>query len=496
MDATTRHLRLLSEVAAAVTATLDLAEVLARVAGAVATALDADACFVYELQGDALVLASSVGGRVSPGSSTPRLALGEGVTGHAAMTRTPLAIERDAHLDTRFRRLEGLDETAYASILAVPVLARDRLVGALNVRTIAPRAYAESEVELLLTIAAQVGQAIEHAQLYGRAQARLAELEALERISRAIAFSADLDDALRAVVDDAASATGAEVCALAISPARGGPPVVTVRSGPDGADDDVLAGAAARAPVDEPGLLAVPLATRRGPVGALVCTRPNGAAFSRTQATLLGAVASHAASAVVGARGAMRGLLAQEIHHRVKNNLQTVASLLRLAAESDADPRRALRDSVGRVLAIAEVHDLLTASRDDDVDAADLVRRLTAMLRQTVGGTGVTTELAPLMLAPHRATALALVYCELFANAVEHGGGAVSVTLVRDGAFAALGVADRGPGPPPVATKGAGRGLTIAQALVEWDLAGALAFAAGAPGVLATVRFPVEVDSL
>ena len=71
----------------------------------------------------------------------------------------------------------------------------------------------------------------------------------------------------------------------------------------------------------------------------------------------------------------MRGVLAQEIHHRVKNNLQTVASLLRLqarAAES-VDPRKALEDSVNRILAIAAVHELLTERRDEDVDLADLL---------------------------------------------------------------------------------------------------------------------------
>ena len=111
---------------------------------------------------------------------------------------------------------------------------------------------------------------------------------------------------------------------------------------------------------------------------------------------------------MAGARGAMRGLLAQEIHHRVKNNLQTVASLLRLAASGDADPHRALRDSVSRVLSIAEVHDLLTSTREDDVDGADLVQRLADMLRQTLGARGVHSELMPVVLPAgpgHRAGA-------------------------------------------------------------------------------------------
>ena len=84
----------------------------------------------------------------------------------------------------------------------------------------------------------------------------------------------------------------------------------------------------------------------------------------------------------------MRGVLAQEIHHRVKNNLQTVASLLRLQARSadEIDPREALEHSVNRILAIAAVHELLTERRDEDVDLAALIDRLRAMLVQGVGG--------------------------------------------------------------------------------------------------------------
>ena len=103
------------------------------------------------------------------------------------------------------------------------------------------------------------------------------------------------------------------------------------------------------------------LPTRRGGHGALVAWRTRPGAFSAREQELAEAAAAHAATVLAGARGAMRGLFAREVHHRVKNNLQTVASLLRLAASGGADPERALRDSIGRVLAIAEVHDLLTA---------------------------------------------------------------------------------------------------------------------------------------
>ena len=82
----------------------------------------------------------------------------------------------------------------------------------------------------------------------------------------------------------------------------------------------------------------------------------------------------------------MRGVLAQEIHHRVKNNLQTVASLLRLQARSEGvDPRKALEDSVNRILAIAAVHEVLTERRDEEVELGDLLDRLRAMLVQGLG---------------------------------------------------------------------------------------------------------------
>jgi len=238
----------------------------------------------------------------------------------------------------------------------------------------------------------------------------------------------------------------------------------------------------------EDGRLSVPLPTRRGAHGALVAWRSRPGPWSAREQELAEAAAAHAATVLAGARGAMRGLFAREVHHRVKNNLQTVASLLRLAASGDVDPKRALRDSIGRVLAIAEVHDLLTARRDEDVDSADLVRRLCGMLRGTLDGTLETGPLAPIVLAPERATALALVLCELAANAIEHGGGHAYITLKRDGAFVELTVSDHGQGPPPP-TGTPGQGLSIARALVEVDLGGSLRFEQ-ADGVHATVRFP------
>jgi two-component sensor histidine kinase len=185
----------------------------------------------------------------------------------------------------------------------------------------------------------------------------------------------------------------------------------------------------------------------------------------------------------------MRGVLAQEIHHRVKNNLQTVASLLRLQARSGdgGDPRKALDDSANRILAIAAVHEVLTESRHDDVELDELLDRLRAMLVQGLGsGKTVETAFEPLSLAGHRATALALVFSELLQNALEHGGETVRIELGRRDGSVVLSIADDGAG---VQEEPSGTGLSIVQALVRDELRGTLRLHSDG-GLRAEVVFP------
>jgi two-component sensor histidine kinase len=185
----------------------------------------------------------------------------------------------------------------------------------------------------------------------------------------------------------------------------------------------------------------------------------------------------------------MRGVLAQEIHHRVKNNLQTVASLLRLQARvDDVDAREALEHSVNRILAIAAVHEVLTEQRDETVELSDLIDRLRAMLVQGLGGgRDVQATLEPVSLAGNRATALALVFSELLQNALEHGTGAVRIELARRNGDVVLAIADDGEGPDGAA---AGTGLSIVRALVRDELQGSFDLRRE-DGTRAEVVFPV-----
>jgi len=468
MDAPERHLRLLTDTIEAVNSTLDLEEVLGLVARKVAEALEADACFVYlyDERTDELVLRATYGTRVEDMTRRPRMRPGEGITGAAADERVPVMLPEKAHLDPRFKAFPNLREDEYESILAVPVLARDKLEGALNVRTRRPRAFSEAEMELLLTIAAQVGQTIEHAKLYAAARRRVRELEALARISEAVSESLYLEESLEAIVETTIDAVGASGAALVL-------------------EDGQIAWPEGRAAEHA---LRLPLRSKGRRIGELVCDRD--VPFTEEEQILLASIANQAAVALEHGRAVMRGVLAQEIHHRVKNNLQTVASLLRLQARDveSVDPRKALDDSVNRVLAIAAVHEVLTERRDDDVDLAELLDRLRAMLVQGLGaGKRVDAELQPVLLAGNRATALALVFSELFQNALEHGGSSVHVELVGTNGEVTLAIADDGEG--MAAESDSGTGLSIVEALVRDELGGRLSLDSSA-GFRAEVVFP------
>ena len=468
MDASARHLRVLTETIAAVNSTLDLEEVLALVASKVSEALGADACFVYlyDQRSDELVLRATHGTSVEEMTRRPRLRLGEGITGTAALLREPIMLPAQAHLDPRFKRFSNLPEDEYESILAVPVLARDKLAGALNVRTRRARAFRPDEMELLVAIAAQVAHSIEHARLYAEAQRRVGELEALARISEAVSESLYLEESLEEIVKTTIDAVQASGASIVLEDGRA--------SWPQG--------------VEAAHELRTPLRWKGRRLGELVCHRETP--FTDEEQALLASIAHHAAVAVEHGRAVMLGVLAQEIHHRVKNNLQTVASLLRIQSRAtDVDPRRALSDSVNRILAIAAVHEVLTERRDDVVELADLIERLRATIVQGVGaGKTVETRLEQVLLAGHTATALALVFSELLQNALEHGGNEVMVDLSRRGDAIVLVVADDGPG---MAGERTGTGLSIVQALVRDELRGDLVFVSGV-GLQAEVTFPAS----
>ncbi len=174
----------------------------------------------------------------------------------------------------------------------------------------------------------------------------------------------------------------------------------------------------------------------------------------------------------------------REIHHRVKNNLQTVAALLRLQARRLASPeaRAALEESVRRVSAIALVHETLSLTLDEVVPFDEIAAAILAMLADLAAQERVDIDLEGSFgrLPARVATSLAMVVTELVQNAVEHayGGraGRVVVRVDRGGGRLRVVVLDEGAGlPEGFGLDGSDRlGLQIVRTLVRGELGGGL----------------------
>lgn len=171
----------------------------------------------------------------------------------------------------------------------------------------------------------------------------------------------------------------------------------------------------------------------------------------------------------------------REIHHRVKNNLQTVASLLRIQARrSNSDEaRESLTQATRRVSAIAVVHDTLAQGLTQSVDFDEVFDRVLMLIAEVASSHG--TRVHPMkkgafgVLPSDYATPLALALTELVTNAVEHGlagrEGTVVITAHRSEEGITVSVRDNGVGLPE-GKVGAGLGTQIVRTLIEGELGG------------------------
>jgi len=176
----------------------------------------------------------------------------------------------------------------------------------------------------------------------------------------------------------------------------------------------------------------------------------------------------------------------REVHHRVKNNLQTVAALLRLQGRRipSEEGRAALQEAMRRVATIALVHETLSEGLGETVQFDDVVERTIALAVELAGATSpviVKREGRFGELEAENATPLALVLTELVTNAVEHGlaagGGTVTIKAHRSGRRLHATVTDDGKGLPDGFVAGEdGLGTQIVKALVGGEMRGRIAW--------------------
>ena len=197
----------------------------------------------------------------------------------------------------------------------------------------------------------------------------------------------------------------------------------------------------------------------------------------------------------------------KEIHHRVKNNLQTVSALLRLQSRrvEDLKARGALDEAVRRISSIALVHETLSSSGQDQVDFDSVVDSLiTHATDLALRAPGSINDISVKRLGsigaldPKVATPLALIITELVANAIEHGittkGSKVDVIFSRTGQSCVVKIEDDGVGLPVGfdLKSSSNLGLQIVRTLTENELHGSLEMSGSDKGTTAQVRFEIR----
>ncbi len=200
----------------------------------------------------------------------------------------------------------------------------------------------------------------------------------------------------------------------------------------------------------------------------------------------------------------------REVHHRVKNNLQTISALLRLQGRRLQSPeaKEAIEESVRRIRSIALVHETLSRMDRDAVPFDEIIRPLVRMVEE-----GLSSPEHPILftvdgqlgdLPPETATPLVVVLTELLQNAVEHAfvvgtsaksPGRVDIRLSNDSDELAIEVRDNGAGLPEDFSLSSSKslGLSIVRTLVTTELGGAIAFQTDG-GTVVALRVPRVAD--
>jgi two-component sensor histidine kinase len=256
-------------------------------------------------------------------------------------------------------------------------------------------------------------------------------------------------------------------------------------------------------------LLSVPLTVRDKVIGVLNLYTGEPRAFSSKEQVFFQTLANQTALAIENARLVAGAAIVREMHHRVKNNLQTIAMLLRLQV-SDGPERPAaavLPEAINRILAIAAVHETLSESGLRMVDVKAVVSQIAETVIQNLSDPNKRIQTLvdgdEVVLPSQPATALALAVNELVQNALEHAfvgrdQGRIQVSLRDEGEHLSIYVSDDGigfagggdDGASGEAPAGSNLGLEIVQTLVTEDLKGTFTLTSREQGTQAVICVP------
>jgi two-component system, sensor histidine kinase PdtaS len=459
------------------------------------------------------------------------LKVGEGITGWVAREQHPVAIEREAFDDPRFKSLPDLRDQQCHSFLSVPMIAQNEIIGVLNVKTRDPHYYPPRTVRLLQAVAGQAAAAIQGLRLHESMTVKATQLSAISEVSKTITSNLYLEEILQLIVAMTARTFQFKICSIMLLDEDRRELVIKATqsvsrdyvSKPNLKVGESIAGRAVQegrvltildvklAPeyrfpdlAEKEGLcsmVCVPLISRERSIGVLNCYTERPKSFSQEEIDSLRTLANQAAIAIENAKLVVRSAIIQEMHHRVKNSLQTVASLLRIQMhrKGEGTVDEMLRESINRIISIAAVHDLLSKEELDQVNLQEVAETILMLTGRSLLRPGQQIEMRvtgdEVSLPSSKASSVALILNELVQNAVEHGfrnrdQGFLHVRIQNQDSLVSMAVVNDGqPVPRELDLKKTeSLGLQIVETLTQNDLHGRFILCTGSP-TRATVQF-------
>jgi two-component sensor histidine kinase len=534
------RLNALHQINRAATTNLQLGALLETTVEAVVSATESNSCaiYLYEPVTDSFALRAAVGlNPTSVGAIAFRADLG--ITGAAAANRKTI-VAPDAGSHPAYLAAPQMGDAVYASQVSAPMLVpgTDQVIGVMNVLSIDRREFEDDEIAFLETVAGELAMSIQNARMQSVTDAqlrrKLVELSTLQRVSRTVASSLDLPHVLRLITESAVELIDAEAAGVYrlrkhdAASTSDPSPTVEYRTGQrrqfvdEGRRDQLVldvinSGAAKVVEMDyvhgtHP-MFCLPLRSARETWGALCLRLKPGGEIQDDYLGMLQAFTDSASLAIENAQLYLQSqrsvdtsnALLQEMHHRVRNNLQTVAALLSLQMREEPASEAAahLREAVNRIQAIAAVHDLLSDERRLNGAATDEIARLVAeQARSTMIRPGLHVDFkigkSDVKAPSKQATVLALCTNELVSNAVNHGfrgreHGTIQIRTIRRDPFATIEVENDGEKVPEnfEPDESRGLGMKIIQRLVTSDLHGRFTIRSTPTGTIAAITFPI-----
>ncbi|HZH97606.1 MAG TPA: GAF domain-containing protein, partial [Fimbriimonadaceae bacterium] len=431
-------------------------ELLAELAGKLAEITRADGCDILLRDGgDSLVLRASI---LAPEYiNRVRLGRGVGLCGQALMTGEALFIRRNAERYAGYAKYPGIDDQHCEAVAVLPIPEQPseatRHLGVILLRKSTPWDHSMSLRKMCTRLSEAVSLTLTGFRRAYEAGSRSNKLGALSQVTKTISTSPYLEEILQLLVNLTAQQFDYKVCTVRLLDQAHGELVLRATQATAKAYQrkraiklgESMAGRAIAenrpiivtdVQVEEDyighdlaveqglrSMICVPPTVQDRPVGVLTCYSGELRDFPPDEIKALETLAQQAAVSIEHAKLQVRSTLMQEMHHRVKNNLQQVASLLRLQLRHShyKSLEEALHDCLSRILAISSVHDLLSREDLDHVGVRSVAETLVQHQKNSLmmPDRHIAFEVRgdDVRLNMNQATQVALVLNELIQNA-------------------------------------------------------------------------------